>query len=84
VRAAAGSDETGCRHVLQAAQVELLPAEQPAPHAPKCPICQPPWRSSLRPVASFDGLIATASAGLRHLALRKGRELWEGLAVFAP
>jgi uncharacterized membrane protein YbhN (UPF0104 family) len=25
--------------------------------------------------------IATASAGLRHLALRKGRELWRGLAV---
>jgi uncharacterized membrane protein YbhN (UPF0104 family) len=24
---------------------------------------------------------ATASAGLRHLALRKGRELWRGLAV---
>jgi uncharacterized membrane protein YbhN (UPF0104 family) len=27
------------------------------------------------------GVIATASAGLRHLALRKGRELWKGLAV---
>jgi uncharacterized membrane protein YbhN (UPF0104 family) len=27
------------------------------------------------------GLIAAASAGLRHLALRKGRELWKGLAV---
>ena len=26
-------------------------------------------------------LIGTASAGLRHLALRKGRELWKGLAV---
>jgi uncharacterized membrane protein YbhN (UPF0104 family) len=26
-------------------------------------------------------LIALASAGLRHLALRKGRELWRGLAV---
>src|SRR6185503_9235309 len=26
-------------------------------------------------------LIATASAGLRHLALRKGRDLWSGLAV---
>jgi uncharacterized membrane protein YbhN (UPF0104 family) len=26
-------------------------------------------------------LIALASAGLRHLALRKGRELWSGLAV---
>jgi len=26
-------------------------------------------------------VIATASAGLRHLALRKGRELWSGLAV---
>jgi uncharacterized membrane protein YbhN (UPF0104 family) len=26
-------------------------------------------------------VIATASAGLRHLALRKGRELWKGLAV---
>jgi hypothetical protein len=26
-------------------------------------------------------VIATASAGLRHLALRKGRELWRGLAV---
>ena len=26
-------------------------------------------------------LIATASAGLRHLARRKGRELWQGLAV---
>jgi uncharacterized membrane protein YbhN (UPF0104 family) len=27
------------------------------------------------------GVIATASAGLRHLALRKGRQLWRGLAV---
>ena len=27
------------------------------------------------------GVIAAASAGLRHLALRKGRELWKGLAV---
>ena len=26
-------------------------------------------------------VIGTASAGLRHLALRKGRELWRGLAV---
>jgi len=26
-------------------------------------------------------VIVTASAGLRHLALRKGRELWSGLAV---
>jgi hypothetical protein len=26
-------------------------------------------------------VIATASAGLRHLAVRKGRELWRGLAV---
>ena len=26
-------------------------------------------------------VIALASAGLRHLALRKGRELWRGLAV---
>jgi uncharacterized membrane protein YbhN (UPF0104 family) len=26
-------------------------------------------------------VIAAASAGLRHLALRKGRELWKGLAV---
>jgi hypothetical protein len=26
-------------------------------------------------------VIALASAGLRHLALRKGRELWKGLAV---
>jgi uncharacterized membrane protein YbhN (UPF0104 family) len=26
-------------------------------------------------------VIATASAGLRHLALRKGRDLWKGLAV---
>jgi uncharacterized membrane protein YbhN (UPF0104 family) len=26
-------------------------------------------------------VIASASAGLRHLALRKGRELWSGLAV---
>ena len=27
------------------------------------------------------GVIAAASAGLRHLALRKGRELWRGLSV---
>jgi hypothetical protein len=26
-------------------------------------------------------VVGTASAGLRHLALRKGRELWKGLAV---
>jgi uncharacterized membrane protein YbhN (UPF0104 family) len=36
-----------------------------------------PWWLPLIVVA----LIATASAGLRHLALRKGRELWRGLAV---
>jgi uncharacterized membrane protein YbhN (UPF0104 family) len=29
----------------------------------------------------FLAVIGTASAGLRHLALRKGRELWSGLAV---
>ena len=29
----------------------------------------------------FLAVIASASAGLRHLALRKGRELWKGLAV---
>jgi uncharacterized membrane protein YbhN (UPF0104 family) len=27
------------------------------------------------------GVIATASAGLRHLAVREGRQLWRGLAV---
>jgi uncharacterized membrane protein YbhN (UPF0104 family) len=32
------------------------------------------------PIA-FVAVIGTASAGLRHLALRKGRELWSGLAV---
>src|SRR3712207_5772384 len=32
------------------------------------------------PIVGF-AVIATASAGLRHLALRKGRELWKGLAV---
>ncbi|HEX2468627.1 MAG TPA: hypothetical protein VHJ54_10515 [Solirubrobacterales bacterium] len=32
------------------------------------------------PIA-FLAVIGTASAGLRHLALRKGRELWSGLAV---
>lgn len=32
------------------------------------------------PVLAIAG-IATASAGLRHLALRKSRELWSGLAV---
>ena len=29
----------------------------------------------------FLAVIGAASAGLRHLALRKGRELWKGLAV---
>jgi uncharacterized membrane protein YbhN (UPF0104 family) len=32
------------------------------------------------PIAGV-AVIATASAGLRHLALSKGRELWKGLAV---
>jgi uncharacterized membrane protein YbhN (UPF0104 family) len=32
------------------------------------------------PLVAF-GVVATLSAGLRHLALRKGRELWHGLAV---
>jgi uncharacterized membrane protein YbhN (UPF0104 family) len=32
------------------------------------------------PIVGF-AVIGTASAGLRHLALRKGRELWRGLAV---
>jgi uncharacterized membrane protein YbhN (UPF0104 family) len=32
------------------------------------------------PIAGIAG-IATVSAGLRHLALRKGRELWRGLTV---
>jgi uncharacterized membrane protein YbhN (UPF0104 family) len=36
-----------------------------------------PWWLPLVAVA----LIATISAGLRHLALRKGRDLWAGLAV---
>ena len=36
-----------------------------------------PWWLPLIALA----VIALASAGLRHLALRKGRELWRGLAV---
>jgi uncharacterized membrane protein YbhN (UPF0104 family) len=36
-----------------------------------------PWWLPLIGVA----VVATASAGLRHLALRTGRELWKGLAV---
>ena len=36
-----------------------------------------PWWLPLALLA----VIAAASAGLRHLALRKGRELWKGLAV---
>jgi uncharacterized membrane protein YbhN (UPF0104 family) len=36
-----------------------------------------PWWLPLVCVA----VIGTASAGLRHLALRKGRELWRGLAI---
>jgi uncharacterized membrane protein YbhN (UPF0104 family) len=36
-----------------------------------------PWWLPL----AFVAVIGTASAGLRHLALRKGRELWGGLAV---
>jgi uncharacterized membrane protein YbhN (UPF0104 family) len=36
-----------------------------------------PWWLPVVAVA----VIAAASAGLRHLALRKGRELWQGLAV---
>ena len=36
-----------------------------------------PWWSPLIGLA----VIGAASAGLRHLALRKGRELWKGLAV---
>ena len=36
-----------------------------------------PWWLPVLAIAA----IALASAGLRHLALRKGRELWKGLAV---
>jgi uncharacterized membrane protein YbhN (UPF0104 family) len=36
-----------------------------------------PWWVPVLAIAA----IATASAGLRHLALRTGRELWKGLAV---
>ncbi len=36
-----------------------------------------PWWSPLIGLA----VVGAASAGLRHLALRKGRELWRGLAV---
>jgi uncharacterized membrane protein YbhN (UPF0104 family) len=36
-----------------------------------------PWWLPL----AFLAVIGTASAGLRHLALRKGREVWSGLAV---
>jgi uncharacterized membrane protein YbhN (UPF0104 family) len=36
-----------------------------------------PWWLPLIALAA----IGTASAGLRHLALRKGRELWRGLAI---
>ena len=38
-----------------------------------------PWWLPL----AFLAVIGTASAGLRHLAVRKGRELWSGLAVLA-
>ena len=36
-----------------------------------------PWWLPLIAIGCFGA----ASAGLRHLALRKGRELWKGLAV---
>ena len=65
---------------LVAAEVPILAVEGMLAAAASFTLVGPlglPWWLPIIAIA----VIVTASAGLRHLALRKGRELWSGLAV---
>src|ERR1051325_1703291 len=65
---------------LIAAEFPILAVEAMLAALAYFPLVAPlglPWWLPLIAVAA----IATASAGLRHLAASKGRELWHGLAV---
>jgi len=68
---------------LIAAEVPILSAEAALAVLASFTLVAPlglPWWLPLIGVP----VIAAASATLRHLALRKGRELWSGLAVLRP
>jgi uncharacterized membrane protein YbhN (UPF0104 family) len=72
----------GCPQVptLIAAEFPILAVEGVLAAATSFTLIGPlglPWWLPLIAIA----VIATLSAGLRHLAVRKGRELWRGLAV---
>jgi hypothetical protein len=65
---------------LIAAEVPILAIEGMLAAAASFTLVGPlglPWWLPIIGIA----VIGTASAGLRHLAVRKGRELWNGLAV---
>ena len=65
---------------LIAAELPILAVEGALAAAASFTLIGPlglPWWLPIVAIAT----IAAASAGLRHLALRKGRELWRGLAV---
>ena len=65
---------------LVAAEVPILAIEGMLAAAASFTLVVPlglPWWLPIIAIA----VLVTASAGLRHLALRKGRELWRGLAV---
>ena len=65
---------------LVAAEVPILAIEGMLAAAASFTLVVPlglPWWLPIVAIA----VLGTASAGLRHLALRKGRELWSGLAV---
>ena len=65
---------------LIAAEVPILAIEGMLAAAASFTLVVPlglPWWLPIVGIA----VVGTASAGLRHLALRKGRELWNGLAV---
>jgi len=65
---------------LIAAEVPILAVEGTLAAAASFTLVVPlglPWWLPIIAIA----VLGTASAGLRHLALRKGRDLWNGLAV---
>ncbi len=76
------SSPTVCPQIptLVAAEVPILAVEAALAALTSFTLVGPlglPWWAPLIGVAA----IATAGAGLRHLAVRKGRELWRGLAI---
>jgi hypothetical protein len=72
--------ESPCASTLVAAELPILAVEAMLAALTSFTLVGPlglPW---WLPIVGFV-VIATLSTGLRHLALREGRELWKGLAV---